>query len=84
MSEQDMPLTPRARGRLAYNMYIAGVNQFDLQKEREEILDVTQEDIQQFRKLIREILGTHNICVIGSDAAIEANKKLFNNIENLS
>lgn len=84
MSEVDIPLTPRARGRLAFNTYISGISEYDLQKERDEILSVTSEDIRQCGGLVKLVLDCNNICVVGSDAVIENNRELFKKIENLS
>lgn len=84
MSEVDIPLTPRARGRLAFNTYISGISEYDLQKERDEILSVTSEDIRQCGGLVKLVLDCNNICVVGSDAVIESNRELFKKIENLS
>ncbi|MCI8307254.1 MAG: insulinase family protein [Lachnospiraceae bacterium] len=84
MSDVDMPLTPRARGRLAFNMYISGVSEYDLQKERDEILSVTSESIRQCGSLVKAVLDCGNVCVVGSDAAIEGSREMFGKIENLS
>ena len=84
MSDVDMPLTPRARGRLAFNMYISGVSEYDLQKERDEILSVTSENIRQCGSLVKSVLDCGNVCVVGSDAAIEGSREMFGKIENLS
>lgn len=84
MSDVDIPLTPRARGRLAFNTYISGVSEYDLQKERDEILSVTAEDIRKCGGLVKSVLDCGNICVVGSDAVIEGSRELFGKIENLS
>lgn len=84
MSEVDMPLTPRARGRLAFNTYISGITEYDMQKERDEILSVTSDNIRKCGELVKLVLECDNICVVGSDAAIEGNRELFGKVENLS
>jgi len=84
MSDVDAPLTPRAMGRLAYNMYLSGADRFALQKERDEILSLTKEDIRKLAAHVRAVLDCESICVVGSEAAIEGNKELFGLIEKLN
>ena len=84
MSELDTPLTARAKGRLGLNMYLTGLTEYDLQRERDEILGLTVEDIRSYAEIVEAVLENEIICVVGSDAAIENNKELFETIENLS
>ena len=84
MSEVDAPLTPRSKGRTAYNMYMSGVDRFDLQKERDEILSMTAEDVRACADIIRAVLDCGCICVVGSKAAIEENRDMFGLVEKLN
>lgn len=84
MSEVDAVLTPRAKGTLAYTMYRSGLDQFDMQRERDSILTMTPEDVKKSAALVKAVLECDNICVVGSEAAIEVNKDMFLNIEKLS
>ncbi len=83
ISDVDAPLTPRATGKAEYNMYMSGADRFDMQKERDEILAVNVEDIRKCADIVRAILSTGDICVVGSKNAIEENKELFGTIEDL-
>ena len=84
MSEVDAPLTPRGKGRVAYNMYMSGTDQFDMQKERNEILSMKAEDVRACADIIRAVINCDCICVVGSEAAIEDNKEMFGLIEKLN
>ncbi len=84
MSDLDAPLTPRTKGRLSYSLYLSEVNQFDLQKERDEVLSINVEDIRKCAKIVQSILDEGNICVIGSDAAIDTDKDMFLSVTNLT
>lgn len=83
ISSLDTPLTPQSKGRRSLSMYIAGITEEDLLKEREEILDVTLEDIRALYKAVKAITDAGNICVIGSEEKINQNKDLFIEVKNL-
>ena len=52
-------------------------------QEREEILKVTKEDIRQLAPIIREILNTGSLCVIGNAEKIRENQEMFGEVKNL-
>ena len=60
-----------------------GISQEDLQEERNQVLDAGAEDIRALADLIEYILKQENICVVGSESAIEENASLFLHMENL-
>jgi hypothetical protein len=48
-----------------------------IQKERDQILQATQEDIRALAPIIEAILSDRQICVVGSENAIEKSKDIF-------
>ena len=54
-----------------------------LKKEREEILNVTKEDIRALAGIVRAILGTDAICTIGNEDKIKADSEMFGEIRPL-
>ncbi len=50
---------------------------------RDQILDATLDDIHALADLVDAALKQNNICVVGSEAAIQKEKELFKNVENL-
>lgn len=82
-STLDAPLTPQSMGRRSLSMYLAGISEADLQRERDEVLNVTIEDIRALHKLIQSIIDAGNICVIGNESRITENKEMFKEIKNL-
>ena len=54
-----------------------------IQKEREEVLDVTQEDIRGLAGIIQAVLDTGALCVVGNGQKIREDEALFKNIQNL-
>ena len=74
-------MNPSAQGALALNAWFAGLDREDLQKERDEILNAQPEDIRALADLIQAVLEQENICVVGSESAIDKNKNILKNIE---
>ena len=83
ISTLDTPLTPQASGARSLSIYLAGQTYDDLVKERDEIINVTQEDIRALSDLIRAVLDQGYICVIGNETAVEESGELFNEVKNL-
>lgn len=82
-SSLDKPLTPQAKGKRSLSMYLAGISEAKLQKERDEILVVTQEDIRALYRIIAAVIEAGNICVIGNETKVAENKDMFKEVKNL-
>ncbi|MCI1727761.1 MAG: insulinase family protein [Lachnospiraceae bacterium] len=83
ISGQDIPFTPSIYDSLALMAYMNGVTQKQRQKERDEVLSCTDEDIRKLAPIVAEVLKDRNICVIGSAAMIRKEKKRFLHTESL-
>ena len=83
MSEVDAPLNPSARGRKALSMYRSHVTREDVQRERDEILGATVEDIRALRPIVEAVLAADNFCVIGNEEKIQEEKDLFMEVKPL-
>lgn len=84
ISGMDTPLMPAAQGALAFSAYMNHITQEEMQKERDQVLDATDEDIRKLADLIDCVLTQGNVCVVGSESAIEENKEYFKNISTLN
>ncbi|HWT76322.1 MAG TPA: insulinase family protein [Mobilitalea sp.] len=82
-STLDTPLTPQSKGKRSLSMYIAVVTEEELQKERDEVLNVTMEDIRALHKAVKAVIDAGHICVIGNEEKINANKDMFKEVKNL-
>ncbi len=82
-STLDTPLTPQAKGKRSLSMFLGKITEADLQKERDQVLNVSVEDIRACHKQIAAVLASGNICVIGNEGRINENKELFKEIKNL-
>ncbi len=76
--------TPFAISDTADYMYFTNTTQSDLQKEKEDILSTSKEDIKNSAPLMDAILKQNYICVVGGKAQIEQNKDDFINIKDMS
>lgn len=83
-STLDTPLTPQMQGKRSLSMYIAGITEEDLQKERDEVRNVTIEEIRGLHTIIRAFLDAGNICVIGNESKITENQDMFKEIKSLT
>ncbi len=83
ISALDTPLTPSAKGIRSMNAYMTGTTLSQVQKNREEILAATPADIRALEPLIRSVLSDDCLCVIGNEDAIEKEKAMFMNVEDL-
>ncbi|MCR5828776.1 MAG: insulinase family protein [Lachnospiraceae bacterium] len=79
----DTPLTPDLLGRFSLNAYMTGIDAAWLKARRNAVLKAQQQDMRELAPVFDEIDKTGNICVVGSETAIEAEKELFDTIENL-
>lgn len=84
VSELDTPMTPSAKGSRSLNAYFSGITFEQMQKERDEILSATAEQIRALAPYMQAILDDHLICVVGNEEKIRAEKELFSTIRMLT
>ena len=77
ISSMDTPLTPYIRGIRNLSMYLSGVTAEMLQKERDEVLGASENDIRALADIAQAVLDSGDICAIGGAGKIEAEKELF-------
>ena len=77
VSELDVPMNASAKGAVALNAWFTGLTEEDFQKEREQVLDAEAEDIRKLADLIEAVLEQHNLCVVGSEKAVEEAADVF-------
>lgn len=76
----DRPTTPAEKGARAATRYLIGITQEEVQKERDDVLSTSLEDLRGFAEVFRKTMDQDNICVFGSEGKIESNKPLFKNV----
>ena len=80
MSGVDVPLTNSLKVSRAALQELLEISDEARQRTRNEILDVTLEDIKKLAPVIRDVLADNYICVVGGQQAIEENKEEFNTV----
>ena len=60
-----------------------GMTEEYLQTTRNQVLEVTQEDIRALAPIIKVFVEQGNLCVIGNEKKIEENEELFDHITSL-
>lgn len=79
----DAPLYPEAKGSRSMNAYLSKVTYEMLQKERNQVLEATPEDIRALADLTEAVLQQNNLCVIGNENMLLKSEALFNKLEKL-
>ncbi|MCI9175992.1 MAG: insulinase family protein [Lachnospiraceae bacterium] len=82
-STVDAPLTPAGKTGRSATAYLTGITEEMLQKEREEILHASQEDIRSLSGIVKAILQENAFCVIGNEEKLKEEKELFLELKNL-
>ena len=83
VSDLDTPLNPSAKGVRSMMAYMQDLTMEDIQRERDEVLNATEEDIRGLKDMIAAVLGDGNLCVIGNEETLKANGELFGTLEDL-
>ena len=83
VSELDMPMNPAAQGLRSLSAYMTGLTEEIIQKERDELLAATPEDIRELADYIRAFMEEDCLCVVGNANKIKEEENLFQSIENL-
>ena len=66
-----------------YDTTVHFITEEELQEERNQILTAQPEDIQALGDLVEAVLKQRNICVVGSESALEKNREILKQIEPL-
>lgn len=82
-SDMDAPLTPAGKTGRSATSYLTGVTYEMIQKERQEILNATQQDIRALSGIVEAILKEDALCVIGNEEKLKEEKGLFKELKNL-
>ena len=83
VSELDIPLTPSSRGARSFSAYMTGTTFEDIQKQRDQVLDCTPEDIRKCAEYIHEFMSDKKLYVVGNEKLIRENEELFGTVESL-
>ncbi|MGK0468792.1 insulinase family protein [Clostridium sp.] len=80
IGNMDSLTSPQLKGVIGDNMYFKGITHKDIQKERNEVLSTTAEDIRNYARLIENVIKQNFYCVVGGETKVNENKGLFHRI----
>ena len=83
VSELDTPMTPATRGSYSKGGYLTGLSMEKVQKERDEVLNTTAEQLRELYKYVQAFMEEDCLCVVGNGEKIKDNKDLFGEIDQL-
>ncbi|HEX2867701.1 MAG TPA: insulinase family protein [Ignavibacteriales bacterium] len=84
VSRMDMPYTPSQKGNIAVKYFLEKTKPEDLQKERDEVLSTTAQDIRGMKKLVSDVVSQKTYCVYGNEEKLKSQKDLFGSLENIN
>lgn len=73
----DRPKSKADRLELMVARYYNGLTKEDVQRERDEILSVTEKDVKEYAQLFNAVMKYGAICTFGSETKINENKSLY-------
>jgi len=80
INERDVPMSSSAKGSDAMAAYLTGRTDEARQKEREQILDVTKEELKECAKVIAAAMKAGYVCAFGNASKIEEDKAVFDTV----
>ena len=83
ISGKDVPKTPQMKGAVSKNAYFCGVTEEMIQKERDQILNASVEDIHALAVIIEAVLAADQICVVGSESKVSEASDVLMEVKSL-
>ncbi len=83
ISELDTPMTPATRGIYSLGGYMTGLSMERVQRERDELLAVTKEELQGLCRYVRAFMEDECLCVVGNGEKIKEDEGMFLQVEQL-
>lgn len=83
ISDMDVPMNPATKGTFSLGAYLSGLSYEEMQKERDELLMTSAEDIRALAAYIRAFMEDECLCVIGNSEKIKEAKEMFGTTEAL-
>ena len=80
----DFPKSSRQKAESSFSAYISGRKYEDVQREREQALDVTLDDLKAQADMVDAVLAQDYACTIGNEAKLRENADMFDKLVSLS
>ena len=83
ISDMDVPMNPSTKGERSMTAYLQNISYEEIQKERDQVISATEEDIRGLKDLIASVLEEKNLCVIGGEENLKSQSGMFMQLKNL-
>jgi Zn-dependent M16 (insulinase) family peptidase len=83
MSNVDMPRNPRMEGERGMTAYLTGRTFDSVQKHRDEILNITVEDVRALAGGVKAMLSQNCCCTVGSEKKVREDASHFMTVRDL-
>lgn len=83
ISNMDTPMTPYQRGERGRGMYLRGMTDESVQKNRDQVIHATPQDIREAANLIRDTLKQGYLCVVGNEDVLNQASDMFDELQKL-
>ena len=84
ISDMDIPMNPSTKGDRSMAAYLQNISYEEIQKERDQVIHATPEDIRNLKDMIASVLDEKNLCVIGNEETLQAHEDMFDNLKHLT
>ena len=84
ISDMDVPMNPSTKGDRSMAAYLQNISYEEIQKERDQVISATQEDIRGLRDMIAAVLAENNLCVVGNEETLQACAEMFGEVKHLN
>ena len=84
VSDMDTPMNPNTKGDRSMAAYLQGITIEQLQRERDQVLDATVEDIRGLKDMNASVLAEDNLCVIGNEDRVKEQEAMFMEVKHLN
>ena len=84
ISDMDVPMNPSTKGDRSMAAYLQNISYEEIQKERDQVIGATQEDIRGLRDMIAAVLAENNLCVVGNEETLQACAEMFGEVKHLN
>lgn len=83
ISELDTPMTPATKGIYSLGGYMTGLSMERVQRERDELLATTREELKGLGRYVRAFMENECLCVVGNGEKIKESEEMFMQVEQL-
>lgn len=81
IGNMDLPMEAEDMGSRSFHAYFMRKTEEDLQKDRDQVLQCTAEDIRKLAPYVKAVVNAGNRCCVGNEEKIRQNKEYFDQMK---